>query len=125
MMTEPLGDTVDMALLDQALLANDPTFLLRVRVAAIGAAVSISNESTTTANHPQRDQLAVNVLTQPDNYKVMFAAAIATQSSVINDATQNGTVTLNSTNTPAQGALVTDTDINNAVASVWNSFFNH
>lgn len=114
-----------MALLDQAILGNDPTFIQRVRTAIIGAAIAISNESTGTAFHPQRDSVAVNVLASPDSWKSIFAASVATQTAVINDATQNGTVTLTSTNSAQQAALVLDADINTAVSAIWNSFFAH
>jgi hypothetical protein len=114
-----------MALLDQAFISNDPTFNLRIRASVIAAAIAISNESTGTAFHQQRDQIAIAVLGSPLAMQSNFAFAVASQPAVISDATVNGTVTLNSTNAAAQVALVTDTDINNAVASVWNSFFQH
>lgn len=113
-----------MALLDQAVLSNDPTFVQRVRTAIIAAAVAISNEGAVT-NHAQRDVIAVNVLTNPDAWKTTFAACVATDANCIADATQNGTVTLTSGNVSTQSALVTDLHINNAVSSMWNSFFAH
>lgn len=114
-----------MALLDQAILSNDPTFIQRVRTAMIAAAIAISNEGTGVTNHALRDSIAVQALTNPDSMKFIFSAAVATVTAVINDATQNGTVTLTAANSAQQAALVTDADINTAVASIWNSFFNH
>jgi len=113
-----------MSLNDEALLATDLTFIQRVRASVLASAVAISNEGPVT-NHAQRDQVAVNALTNPDAWKMYFAATIATDPTVIGFATSNGTVTLTAANLAAQAAFVTDASINNAVSAQWNSFFTH
>jgi hypothetical protein len=52
----------------------------------------------------------------------LFSNAVATDASVIGDATQAGTVALTAGNRAAQSALVTDAHIDTAIASMFNSF---
>lgn len=108
---------------DQGLLSTDPGFIQRVRTAVIAAAVAISNEGAVT-NHVLRDGVAVQVLANPDIWKVLFSAAVATDITVSGQATAGNTV-LTASNLATQAALVTDAAINNAVSSMWNSFFPH
>lgn len=110
---------------DKYLLSNEPAFTSRVRASIIAAAVAISNEGSGVTNHTSRDAIAVNVLTSPDAWKSYFSAAVAVDTTVASQATTTGTVALTTSNVAAQGALVTDVAINNAVSAAWNSFFAH
>ena len=111
-----------MSLNDQYILSTDPTFLQRVRSSVIASAVAVSTEGP-TALHTQRAMQAANALVSPDAWKVNFANAISTNTTVINQATSNSTITLTAGNVAAQAALVTDANINAAVSATWNSFF--
>ena len=117
--------TAKAALLDQYYLSQDPTFVARVRTAMAAAAVAISNEGSGVTNHTLRDNIAVNSLTSPDTWKILFAAAAANDSTVASQATQANTVAVTATSSATQGALVTDAAINNAISAAWNSFFAH
>ncbi len=112
-----------MALADQAVLAEDTTFISRVRSAMVAGCVVISNEAESTANHWRRTQFAATIINNPETYKLTFAIAIATDSNVINDATQANTVTVTTGNVAAQAALVTDAHINTGAANVYKAFF--
>lgn len=118
-----------MALSDQYLISQDPTFQGRVKEALAGTCVAIVNEAITAATlliHVRRAQLAANILNQLNastaSWVTVFAAAAATNTQVVADATQNSTVALTASNAAAQAALVTDTDLNNAISAVFNSF---
>lgn len=111
--------------MDQYMLSMDTNFSNRVQASMIAAAVSITNEGWTVAFHRERAIFANQVLASPNgtpNYKQLFTNYCGTDTNCISDATQAGTVTLTVGNTPAQAALVTDTHINNAISSCWNSF---
>jgi hypothetical protein len=109
---------------DQAILAADPTFMNRCRQSMIAASISISNEGWSGGSiHKQRIQQAAAQLNSPDTFKVIVAMGVATDASVISDATQAGTVVLTAANGAAQAALVTDAHIDTAVSSQFNSFF--
>ena len=108
---------------DQQLLASDATFQNRVRQSLLAACVSIKNEAVTTAFHREREAFLVGVTNSPDSYKVLVAQSVATNASVIGDATAAGTVPLTSGNVATQAALVTDAHLDTAIASNFNSFF--
>jgi hypothetical protein len=109
---------------DQAILSSDPTFKNRVRQSMVAACISISNEGWAGGGiHRQRIDFATKVLGVPDSYKQLFAISVATDASVIADATVGGTVVLTAANVAAQGALVTDAHMDNAVSGQFNSFF--
>lgn len=108
---------------DKNLLSTDTGFQARVRVAMIANSIAVTTESFSTAFHRERQTYAVQVLNAPDAYKLLFANTVATDTSVINDATQNGTVTLASSNLATQAALVTDAHIDGAISAQYNSFF--
>jgi hypothetical protein len=114
-----------MALADSALLGTNATFLSRIQAALLNAAVAIFNEGLNVVNHQPRVVLVHAILSSPtnlSNYASMFASAVATDSTVVNLATVNGTVTLTSGNIATQQALVTDTAINNGVSAMYNAF---
>ena len=109
---------------DQQFLAGDATFQNRVRQSLIAAVVQIQSESgDTVVYHRERTTFCVQIMAQPDNYKVIFSQAVATNASVIGDATQAGTVVLSSSNVAAQAALVTDAHIDAAISGQFNAFF--
>lgn len=108
---------------DQQFLAADVTFQNRVRQSLLAACIAIKSEAVTVAFHRERETFLVGVTTSPDSYKVFVAQAVATNASVISDATVAGTVVLTGANAAAQAALVTDAHLDTAIASDFNSFF--
>jgi hypothetical protein len=123
---------------DQSVLSLDTIFTQRVRTSMISAAINISSDGLSTGINLKRHAQVQQIMINPDGWKSLFSAAIATQPTVIGPATASGTVVLtpmvttcsgspqvcNTTgNVDTQQALVTDTVINTAVASVFNSFF--
>jgi hypothetical protein len=113
-----------MSLADQAVLGGDTTFISRVRSASIAGAIVISNEALSVANHFRRANFAAQVINAPDTFKAAFTSAIATDTTVINAATSNGTIILDGSNVAARAAVVTDAQINTAMAAVYQAFFN-
>lgn len=112
---------------DKYFLQSDTQFQNRVRASLIAAAVSIASEPIAAGLagaflHKARANFAEQVLLNPDQFKMMFSAAVATDANVIGDATQAGTVTLTSGNVAAQAALVTDAHIDNAISGEYNAF---
>ena len=109
---------------DKQLLSGDPTFQNRVRQAMIAACINIKSESPTTVPfHRERETFIVGVMSQPDVFKVLFAQSVATDASVIGDATVGGTVPLTTGNVATQAALVTDPHIDTAIAGQFNAYF--
>ncbi len=111
---------------DKFLLAQDSGFRNRVEMSMIAACEAIMTESPTAVPfHAQRSQFAVTALGAPTSAAVLFALGVATDSSVINDATQAGTVALTAGNVATQAALVTDAHIDTAISGQFNDFFLH
>ena len=109
---------------DQQILATDSTFQNRVRQSLIAACLAIKAESPTTVSfHRERETFLVAVMNQPDVFKIMVTNSVATNASVIGDATVAGATPLTSGNVAAQAALVTDPHIDTAISSNFNSFF--
>ena len=109
---------------DQQLLAADLTFQSRVRQALLKGCVAIKAEDpTATPFHREREAFAVSVANNPDAYKVLMSQSIASNTSVIGDATVGGTVPITSGNAAAQAVLVTDAHIDSAISSNFTSFF--
>ena len=111
------------SLSDQAVLSTDPTFISRVRQSMIATCIAISSEAVSTGYHYARARFVVEVMNNPDSFKGLFAGSVATDASVIDDATQGGTVILTAANIAAQAARVTDAHITNAISGQFNSFF--
>ena len=101
-----------MALVDQVTLASDTVFQGRVRQSMIAAAIAIANEAWTVALHERRARLATLIVNNPGSYAPLFANAVATDATVQTSA-----------GVPAVQAAVTDANINNAVTSIFNTFF--
>ena len=53
---------------DTAKIAEDPTFIRRVRQAAVRAAANVQAEDPGTANHEARSKFALAVLTLPNDW---------------------------------------------------------
>ncbi len=110
---------------DSAVLGANAAFVSRVQSALLSAAININSEGIAVVNHGPRIQLVHQVLQSPSNltnYATMFGLSVATDASVISDATQVGTVVLTTNNIAAQEALVTDTHITNAVSGQFNAY---
>lgn len=108
---------------DMQLLANDPTFRDRVKMALVAGCTTIKNEPVTTAFHRERETFVVACINSPDTYKILFANAAASDATCVADATVNGTVPLTSGNVGTQQALVTDAHMLSAMAAAFNTFF--
>lgn len=110
---------------DKYQLSQEPAFQTRVQVSLMAACVAIANEGWTIVFHRERADFARSVLlspSSPTNYVQLFSNAVATDVSVIGDATAAGTVVLTGANRAAQSALVTDAHIDSAVSAMFNSF---
>lgn len=93
-----------MAYSDNYAAAINSAFQQRVEESMISAAIAISSEATTTANHGNRVVLAKTVLNQPQNYVQQFALAVAV-------------------NIPVTSvSAVTDAQIDSSVSGIWNGF---
>lgn len=108
---------------DQQFLAADATFQNRVRQSLIAACIAIKSEGGVVAFHRERETYVAAVMNGADNFKLIFAQAVAANVTVISDATQSGTVILSGANAAAQAALVTDAHIDAAISGDFNSFF--
>lgn len=112
------------SLKDMDTLRQNPSFQARIRAAIIQGSITVGNENPdTTPYHRERVTYTAQVMNAPDTFAPLFASAAATDTTIINQATANGTVTLTTTNYDAQQALVTDAAINSAVGTQFNAFF--
>jgi hypothetical protein len=111
--------------LDKVNLSAEPTFQNRVRQSMVTAAIAISNEGWSGGLiHKLRRQQARAILNDSlDTMKVLYARGVATDASVISDATAAGTVAITGGNAATQQALATDAHIDNAVSGQFNSYF--
>lgn len=110
---------------DRYQLSQEPTFQNRVQAALIATCVSIANEGWAVPFHRERASFASQILANSNigiNYVTLFASAVATDTNVISDATQAGTVILSAGNRATQAALVTDAHIDTAIAAEFNAF---
>jgi len=116
-----------MALQDSYILAADPNFQGRVQSALLLACNNIATEgSTSVIFHRERQTFAAQIMSATGGsqagYVTLFANAVATNATVVSDATGAGSVALTTTNRSTAASQVTDTDINNAVAQLFNAF---
>lgn len=91
-----------MSLATQYELAQDQTFVQRVTVAMIQAAIAIANESAAVPNHALRARHAARVLNEPEHFAPGFALGVVSN--------------------PAVTAESTDPDIQFTVNSNWDAF---
>lgn len=119
---------------DQALLSSDLLFIARVQQSMVGVCIAIRGENVPAppagvpaaviaAFYKRRGDFATQVLNNPAAFRALFANAVATDSSVVANATVNGSVALTNNNIDAQQALISDTNIDSAVAAQFNAFF--
>jgi hypothetical protein len=112
---------------DQAILAANTLFKNRVLQSLAATCIAVTTEAVTVSTlliHGRRSAFAHMVLNNQTAYIVPVAVTVATDVSVIGDATQAGTVVLTAGNADAQQALVTDPHISAALSGQFNSFFN-
>lgn len=107
---------------DKHFLASDATFQNRVRMALVGTAVAVATEGDTASFHSRRRPFAIAIMNAPDDYKLRFTTAVATDTTVIDAATGNGATVIDAANAAARQALVTDVQINNAISARFNTF---
>jgi len=91
-----------MTFVDQFALLRDETFVGRVQVAIVKAAIAIQNEDPSVSNHAARSALAYAVLLNPEHYARLMAVGVA--------------------NNPVITALSTDADIEFTVNALWNAY---
>ena len=109
---------------DQAILSADPVFQNRVRQSMVSAAIAVYNEGWAVVFHRARARQCQVILNDTlDVLKIQYARSVATDASVIADATVAGTVVLTTGNAAAQAALVTDVHIDNAISGQFNCYF--
>lgn len=110
---------------DSWFLSQDTGFQHRVQSSLMNYCSVINSEGFTVPFHRER-AVYVNQILQTLNTAnsvvPVFAAVASVNATVLSDVTQAGTVALTASNTPAQAALATDTDIDNAVSSQFNAF---
>lgn len=125
------------SLSDIGLLGIDPTFTQRCRTVMIEACINIASDGLSTGINIKRHAQVAQMMTSPDSWKALVAAAVATDANVgadvisgasadghgnylVQEVTVNGVTTGNSID---QAAKVTDAHITTAVSSMFNSFF--
>jgi streptomycin 6-kinase len=106
---------------DMAFLAAETTFAGRVAASLWQQCVNIANEAWSNV-HAARKAYVTQILNNPNFYKPLFVNIVSVDTTVIADATVAGTVVLSAANVAAQGALVTDVHIGNAISGAFNAF---
>jgi hypothetical protein len=112
-----------VSLNDMDVLRQNPLFKARVRAAIVEGAIAVASEAWSVPFHRERSVYVTQILNDPDVYLDAFSGALATNTTVINAATQGGTVALTSGNVDTQQALATDGNIRTGLGVVFNSFF--
>lgn len=110
-----------MALLDSFWLSQDSVFGERCFASLMSYCDTVANETSNNL-HAQRKSYVATILNNPSFYKQLFINVASINATVVSTANQSNTVPLTTTNTAAQAALVTDTQVNNAVAACFNDF---
>lgn len=121
-----------MSFNDQSLLAGDPTFQARVKVALTQVCLAVIGETVTPNDeggvpiqlHVARMRFSAQVLNAiySGNWAQTFAIGVATDATTIAAVTQNGSIALTPSNVAAQGLLATDGDLFNAIVAQFNSY---
>lgn len=91
-----------MSFQEQVDLAESTSFVARVQMAMVKAALAVAAEDAATEHHATRSQWATQVLRDPAHYAARMAYGVAA----------NGAVTTDST----------DSDIEFTVNSIWNAY---
>lgn len=94
----------NLSFTDQATLATDTTFINRVKQAMLTAAIAIAGEAASgkTTVDQSRLSFATAVLREPEKYARVLVHGVATAT--------------------AGKMELTDTELSNIVASVWNAY---
>lgn len=100
------------SLTQQAGLAVDSAFLLRVGMAMVGYAYTVENELVSVVSHAGRLALAQKVVQNPATFSSQFAVMLA--------AVDGAASTAYASTNPASQANVTDATIIADVAIGWN-----
>ncbi len=119
-------------LADEAILVTSTGFGGRVAQAMVNNCVIIREEnvpnppagipaSVIADFYKKRANFATAVLNNQAGFKATFVAAVATDATVIANVTAPGSLTTG--NVEANQLLATDSNINNAIFSQFNSFF--
>src|SRR5437016_3396645 len=77
---------------EQAILAETPAFVERVRIGMCAAAIAVQAEAPATPNHTNRATYAKLVLNSPDSYAPLFALAICAFDSSLTAASADAAV---------------------------------
>lgn len=87
---------------NQAALAVNPTFIERVELAAVSAALDVYNEAPGTTGHSARAAMARQVVESPDPWARVLAWGVAADVSI--------------------SAATTDTALKSRIAAIWNTY---
>lgn len=113
---------------DASVLAGDPAFQGRVGAGLMTYAQVVGTEGWTVAFHRERATFANQIFNATLNaqginpYFAIFANSVASDATVLADATAAGTVPITVANRATQAFLVTDAHISNAIAAQFNSY---
>ena len=112
---------------DMSILATDSTFANRVAIELAQYCWNVvASEAITTATLPQhiaRKNLASQILNNPSQFNPRFVTVVASNQTVADQSVANGTLVGQGTAAVATAAaLVTDANINNAIAASFNAF---
>jgi hypothetical protein len=116
--------------MSSANLAADTTFQARVKAELAVQCQNIATEAITVASlmlHVRRAQLVSQILqnltgANNPNWPLIFAIGVATDTTVLSDATTGNTIDVTTTNASAQQVLITDVHIGNAISAQFNGF---
>lgn len=89
-------------------LATQPTFVDRVRAAAVKTAIAVASERSAVENHVRRVQLATQVLMSPGRWAEIMAEGVAANPSIVSKA--------------MGGEAIPDDDLEFTVSSLWNAY---
>lgn len=98
-------------LLEKADIAEDPTFIRRVRQAMTAAAGMVASESDQTPNHADRAELANAILALPNEWAKVFAIGVANNP---NTGTGNSD--------PAENSPAGDSALEYVMGTLWDGY---
>jgi hypothetical protein len=115
---------------DSYQLSQSPLYQNRIQAALLLYLASVESENGAAnpwniAWHRERTNFVNTILGSPTalgNYVNLFSCTSSTDAFVLSDATVGGTVPITAGNRDTQQVLVSDTHIDNAIASQFNSF---
>ena len=110
---------------DSFVLGGYVDFQNRVQSALLQQCATVVGEGLSVNNHTQRMDLVHRIIGSELSltaYTHLFAWVAGISTACVNQATANGTVTLTGSNIQTQTALVSDANIQTAVANAFNAF---